>query len=202
MRLSALVKSLIVLICHFETLTGFILYDNIPEDWLEIQKTPIQIETQIINNFPYCRANGVFNFPSKQIITLLDNQIEYPNVFERIKITRMLSDTTVYVRLDLPFPFNDRDYIVNYYYEKNDNIEYFYYNATNNHDISLVDKCVRLTNTSGIWMIESINENQTKLTYIWQGELMGDFPEWALETAWIEQANEVFTSINSFLSNK
>ena len=29
----------------------------------------------------------------------------------------MLSDTTVYVRLDLPFPFNDRDYIVNYYYE-------------------------------------------------------------------------------------
>jgi hypothetical protein len=34
---------------------------------------------------------------------------------------------------------------------------------------------------------------------MWNGELLGDFPDWALTRAWIEQGNEVMTWIEEAL---
>ena len=34
-------------------------------------------------------------------------------------------------------------------------------------------------------------DNQTEITYTWNGELLGDFPDWALTRAWEQQGSEV-----------
>ena len=176
-------------------------FNDFPDNWSKIQNDNIKIETQMIDDKPYCRATGSFNFPSNKIVDILRDQVSYPNIFERIISTKMITDYIVYVEIDLPFPFKNRDYIVEYNYFKDGQIEYFYYKATNKHNIPINNDFIRLLNTSGIWKITSLNDNQTELTYIWQGELMGDFPDWALKTAWIEQGNEVFLSIKNYLKD-
>jgi hypothetical protein len=44
-----------------------------------------------------------------------------------------------------------------------------------------------------------LNNKQTEVTYIWNGELLGDFPDWALKEAWTKQGNEVLTWLQESL---
>ena len=49
------------------------------------------------------------------------------------------------------------------------------------------------------WIIENLNNSQTKVTYLWNGQLLGDFPDWALDRAWRQQGVEVFSWLNKAL---
>jgi len=44
--------------------------------------------------------------------------------------------------------------------------------------------------------------NKTKITYAWNGELLGNFPDFGLEKAWITQGTEVLNWLNEALLNK
>ena len=56
-------------------------------------------------------------------------------------------------------------------------------------------KYVRLVNSIGEWRITHLESNKTEITYTWNGELLGDFPDWALSRAWKQQGLEVITWI-------
>ena len=175
------------------------LIDDLAKNWIQLQNNSIKIDWQKNNGTQYCRAFTIYNHPSKQIKELLENQENYPNIFDRIISSEIIKDNIVHIKLDLPFPFSGRDYIVKYEYKKYNDIEYFIYKATSEVKIPLDKSFVRLVNAEGLWKIDPINENQTEVTYIWNGELLGDFPDWALTTAWTEQGNEVLTWLKEAL---
>ena len=172
------------------------------DKWHILQEKKINISWKNKSGTPFCKANIIYNYPSEKIKSILENKEEYPNIFERIESCDILSENIVYIKLDLPFPFAGRDYVVKYEYYEEDNYEYYIYKATNDVNVEMNKNYVRLTDAAGMWKIKSINKNKTELTYIWNGELLGNFPDWALEKAWIEQGNEVLNWIENALEKK
>ena len=63
----------------------------------------------------------------------------------------------------------------------------------------VTEKYVRLINAFGKWELSPTNENETLLVYTWNGELLGDFPEFALKRAWKTQGNEIIHWIKDAL---
>ena len=57
----------------------------------------------------------------------------------------------------------------------------------------------KLSGAGGGWILHPIDGYTTELTYMWNGELLGKFPDWALTRAWVEQGNEVMTWIQEAL---
>ena len=175
---------------------------NNTTNWIELQNSEIKISYKEKNTFKYCKASTVYNSSPRQIKHILDDKSNYHNIFKRMEFCRSLTNEIVHIRLDLPFPFYGRDYIVEYEYFKMNDFEYYIYNSTNKVNIELNKKYVRLPNASGLWVIEPISNNSTKLTFIWNGELLGNFPDWALTRAWTTQGNEVLTWIQESLNKK
>ena len=54
-------------------------------------------------------------------------------------------------------------------------------------------------NAAGKWKLVPKNKNETSVSYIWNGELLGDFPSFALERAWKTQGNEIIHWLNDAL---
>jgi len=173
--------------------------DDLANNWIELQNKTIQISWLQSNNTQFCKALMVYNHSAKKIKALLENQEDYPKIFDRIIYSKIIKNDIVHIKLDLPFPFYGRDYIVKYKYKKIGETEYFIYKATTEVNIPIQENYVRLINAEGLWKINPLNENQTEVTYIWNGELLGDFPDWALTTAWTEQGNEVLTWLKEAL---
>ena len=59
---------------------------------------------------------------------------------------------------------------------------------------------VRLDNAAGIWILKGLPNNKTMVTYAWHGELLGNFPDFGLNKAWITQGTEVLTWLDKALS--
>ena len=96
--------------------------------------------------------------------------------------------------------FNNRDYVVQFD-SINDNKPIIYEFKSIKNVIELSDDFVRLSNAGGKWKLESKNNNLTKVTYIWNGDMAGNFPSWGLKRAWIKQGNEVLTNLKTALDN-
>jgi hypothetical protein len=105
----------------------------------------------------------------------------------------MITDEIVYIALDMPFPFAGRDYVVKYIQEKVDDEFIYRFYAIIHPEAPLYSKYVRLIHASGGWRLKSLDSTKTEITYTWNGELLGDFPNWALTRAWKQQGMEVMT---------
>ena len=56
-----------------------------------------------------------------------------------------------------------------------------------------------LINAKGKWRLSPIDNNLIQVSYLWNGELRGDFPSWSLSKAWIKHANEVLGNLKTKL---
>lgn len=178
-----------------------ISYIDNDEDWQQLQNKEIKIYHKIINDQPYCKASKIFSFNSYEIKSILDDKKNYPKNFKRIMFCDSINKDVVHIGVKLPFPFNPRDYVVEYKYFKNDGKEYYIYSSVQKSTIKNTSRFIRLPNASGIWLMEQVNKDKTKLTYLWQGELLGSFPSWVLKRVWKEQGNELLTQLEIALEN-
>ena len=178
-----------------------ISYIDNDEDWQQLQNKEIKIYHKIINGQPYCKASKIFSFNSYDIKSILDDKKNYPKNFKRIMFCDSINKDVVHIGVKLPFPFNPRDYVVEYKYFNNDGKEYYIYSSVQKSTIKNTSRFIRLPNASGIWLMEQVNKDKTKLTYLWQGELLGNFPSWVLQRAWKEQGNELLTQLELALEN-
>ena len=53
-----------------------------------------------------------------------------------------------------------------------------------------------------VWILDYSSSDKTMVTYAWNGELLGNFPDFGLKKAWITQGTEVLTWLNEALSIK
>ena len=160
-------------------------------NWEKLQDYPIWIGWIDYGKFQWCRASSTILASIEEVQKIIEDKENYPKVFKRIEKTTVLSDGIVHIILDMPFPFYGRDYIVSYtQFQEKDDIVYRF-TSVEDSGIPVHKDYVRLIHAAGEWRLHSLDSISTEVTYIWNGELLGDFPNWALTRAWETQGQEV-----------
>ena len=80
--------------------------------WKELKKGTIKVEYSDHFSIPWCRASTNLAFSTDDIYGALKNLKNYKNIFDRVTDSRVLDENIVYIRLDMPYFFSDRDYTV------------------------------------------------------------------------------------------
>ena len=174
---------------------------NSNQEWKTLQNNDVSIKTTQYLGFPICRAETILSLPLKTISAIIENVENYPNVFLRVTKTRVLEDDVVHIMLDMPFPFSGRDYIIKYIKHKFSSAWTFRFSAVEHVQAPPEKGHVRLIHAAGEWKLTAINDHETNVSYTWNGELLGDFPNWALDRAWKTQGNEMMEWLNDALQD-
>ena len=160
-------------------------------DWAILQDDKIWIGWTEYNESQWCRAQTILHAPMGNIRTIIEDKANYPNVFKRVESAKIITDKIVHIVLDMPFPFYGRDYIVTYtQLQEKDDIVY-QFNSVMDSGIPIHEDYVRLIHAAGEWRLHPLDQSSTEVTYTWNGELLGIFPNWALPRAWETQGHEV-----------
>lgn len=186
------ILSLCFFVCHIYGLD----FEKIQKirNWELLQREIVKIEWASYNDFPVSRAEAVLNHNINLISLKIENIENYPIIFKRVTETKRLDTNIIQVVLDLPFPFAGRDYVVEFNKIIQENGTWIFKFSSVNHPAAKLKKGhIRLPNATGIWILEPISLNSTKVIYIWNGELLGNFPNIALTKAWTTQGTEVLT---------
>jgi len=169
-------------------------------DWVILQEKPVKVDWLSFKGYPISRAEKLIEHNLNKIAEIIEDIDQYPTVFKRVTKTKRLDSNIVHVMLDMPFPFSGRDYVIKYSSEKDENIWKFSFYAVDHPKGTLKPGVVRLNNAAGIWILKGLPNNKTMVTYAWHGELLGNFPDFGLNKAWITQGTEVLTWLDKALS--
>ena len=179
---------------------------NLPSNnfnnWEILQTDETWIGWTTFENYPICKAERIFKHNNNMISNAIEDKKNYPKIFDRITQVLLYEKDIIHIYLDMPFPISSRDYIVKFELSETKNLKEYYFYSVNHPKSIQFDDSVRLPNAGGKWVIEKLSENKTKVTYMWNGELLGDFPDWALTTAWTAQGEEVLDWLNSSLNRE
>ena len=170
------------------------------DSWRVLQDDVTWIGWTDHSGFPVCQTRANFPYPMKSISNIIEDIENYPNVFKRITTAKKLDDDIAYLMLDMPFPFSGRDYIIQFIKDKSETDWVFSFKAVTHVDAPPNKRSVRLINAAGEWLIRPISNNETSVTYTWNGELLGEFPSWALPKAWKTQGNEIIEWLGAALN--
>ena len=162
-------------------------------EWNIIQNDEIWIGCTDYGDLQWCRAKSTLNAPMEKISTIIEDKANYPAVFKRVESATIITDEIVHIVLDMPFPFYGRDYIVSYTQLEENGDSIYRFQAVKNSGIHIHENYVRLVHAAGEWRLHALGNDSTEVTYSWNGELLGDFPDWALTRAWETQGIEVLT---------
>ena len=201
MRSNKNIFILIVLSGMFSVIYAEIKLDSIEyvTGWNIIQKDDTEIRWTTYEGYPICQATSVLPFSIESISSIIEDVRNYPKVFKRIHKTNILEKDIIHVMLDMPFLLSDRDYVIIYQKNKTQDNWEFTFRAVKHTNAPLDKDYVRLVNATGKWKLISKDDNQTLVSYTWNGELLGEFPNFALERAWKTQGNEIIHWINDAL---
>ena len=162
-------------------------------DWEVLHDDEIWVGWTNYNDSQWCRARLTINAPLEKISKIIENKANYPNVFKRVESATIITDEIVHIVLDMPFPFYGRDYIVSYTQQEKNGDSIYQFKAVKDSEIPVHEDYVRLIHAAGEWRLHTLGNDSTEVTYLWNGELLGDFPNWALPQAWETQGVEVLT---------
>ena len=175
-----------------ETMTG----------WENLQTGAVSITWCTYDDFPISRAETVLNHSIDKISKAIQDLDHYPDIFDRVTKTNRLETDVVQIVLDMPFPFDGRDYIVKYNIENLGDRWVFVFTAVDHPKGTLYSDHVRLPNAAGIWILTALEPNKTKVIYAWNGELLGNFPDFGLTRAWVTQGTEVLNWLDEELTKR
>jgi len=159
-------------------------------DWEILVEGPTRVQCTRVEGMPWCEAMGVLELPFSVVEKRVTDLAHYPDTFLRIRSARVLAPDVVHVSLDMPYFLEDRDYVARFVRKEIGTTLEFSWGAVE-HLRAPVGDAVRLPLAAGSWRLEPLSPGQTRVTYTWMGELLGDFPDFALPRAWVVQGLEV-----------
>ena len=187
------IKFLIINFLFFNFLYSQIMLPSSGQDgWVSMRNDQVWVGYKYSDDLPWCRAIAILPFPIEEISPIVGNFNIYSDIFSRIITSKIIDSNKniVYLKIDMPI-FNDRDYVVQYSsFDDNEDTVYQWY-STKHQNVPEYDDIVRLNRASGEWRLTPINDNQTKVSYTWNGELLGNFPGFYLTRAWETQGGEI-----------
>ena len=171
-------------------------------NWEILKDETIQISWQNYQGFPVSKAETILNHSIKDVSFAIQDLDHYPEIFDRVTQTIRLEKDVIQIVLDMPFPFDGRDYIVKYNIETLVDRWVFVFTAVAHPEGILDPDHVRLPNAAGIWILTALEPNKTKVIYAWNGELLGNFPDFGLTRAWVTQGTEVLNWLDEELTKR
>ena len=171
------------------------------DNWVELQDESheIWIGYKETADITWCRTISILPFEVNKISNMIEDKGNYYNIFDRVTESKEVGDDMVYIRIDMPFPVSDRDYLVRYTIKKNSASASYKFQSVKEYDFPVFSSTIRLENAAGEWYLERINDSSTKVVYTWNGELGGSFPSYALTRAWNTQGNEMIAWLRESL---
>ena len=168
------------------------------DSWNILQDNEIWIG-YVETDFPWCKATIDLPFSIDKILVVIENVNDYHKILDSVIYSKKDENDIAHIRINYPFPFTDREYIVKFEIINDDNdiVYAFGTNESLNKDID--PNYIRLVNAKGEWRLSPINKNLTRVSYTWNGELRGGFPSWSLSKAWIRHGNEVLGGLRNKL---
>ena len=175
-----------------------LLFSEIPnsdfDSWNVLQNDNIWIGN-FEDDFPWCKAKIILPFSIEDILPVIEDVNNYHEMLHSVIFSTKDKNNIAHIRIDYPFPFTDREYIVKFE-RLIDNKDVVYAFSTNPDLNKTTDpNYIRLVNAKGEWRMSPIQDNVTEVSYLWNGELRGDFPDWALSKAWVKHGNEVLDNL-------
>ena len=195
-------KFLLINLFLFSTLFSSNIPDINSRKWIEIQKDFIDIDYIWKDGLPWCKSKINLNYSVEEILNVIKNVGAYHLVFDSVVKSKEYNNNIVHITLDLPGIFSDRDYVVKFsLLEDKQNKTIIYEFKSISDFIEINHNYVRLLNAGGQWRLKSLADNLTEVTYIWNGDMSGNFPSWGLKRAWIKQGNEVLSNLKAAVMN-
>ena len=154
------------------------------------------------DGLPWCRSTDIFPYSISEIEYFVGDFDSYNMIFHRMKSSEIVDTNIVYLRVDYPLFVSDRDYIVKYYSFKEGNDVIYQWKAVEHQNVPVYDDAVRLINAAGEWRLNYISLDSTEVSYSWNGELLGDFPNFYLQKAWITGGKEIIQELRQAIENK
>ena len=175
-----------------------LLFSEIPnsdfDSWNVLQNDNIWIGN-FEDDFPWCKAKIILPFSIEDILPVIEDVNNYHEMLHSVVFSTKDKNNIAHIRIDYPFPFTDREYIVKFE-RLIDNKDVVYAFSTNPDLNKTTDpNYIRLVNAKGEWRMSPIKDNVTEVSYLWNGELRGDFPDWAPSKAWVKHGNEVLDNL-------
>ena len=108
----------------------------------------------------------------------------------------------VRLAINMTFPFTDRDYTIKFRRLETDSTVSYLYNSIVTEDFPEDEKYVRLIDARGGWTLLKLGNEKTLVTYVWNGDMRGDFPNWAYRKSWIKQGNEIMLDLRDEIKKR
>lgn len=162
--------------------------------WEVLDSSPVRIECTEVSGKPWCRSTGLIAAPVDQVATALEDMAGQSDVFEAVSQIDTLGDDTYRIVLDFPGMFADRDYVAKFEKLTEGDARIYRWKPVTHPNAPATDDIVRLSRMEGEWRLEPAGA-ETRATYLWQAELMGSFPTWALSTARKKAGNEALKDL-------
>ena len=174
------------------------------KSWSNLVKNKVIVEYSDDFNVPWCRSSTNFRFSQSTIYSALKDLQNYRNIFERVSDSKLLNqnENIAYIRLNMPWPYSDRDYTVKFIESNNGDDIIFQFYSVIHPDTPSNTESVTLPRAAGEWRLIPISENATRVVYTWNGELLGSFPSYGLTTAWETQGEEVLMWLREYLKSR
>ena len=169
------------------------------KDWEFIQEGDINLKWTTFQGYPICKMSTLLPYSIDSISKIIEDVEHYPNIFKRIHNVQIIEKNIVRIMLDMPLFLSDRDYVIKYKKNKKMTKWEFSFNAVTHKNAPIDKNYVRLLNAAGKWELSPKKKNETLLSYTWNGELLGDFPDFALQRAWKTQGNEIIHWVTNAL---
>lgn len=149
-------------------------------------------DPRIACSAPWCEGEIVIDASSSEIVATLLNFERYTEIFPRVRSARAVSEGVLHLTMAMPFPLQDRDYVVQMVNEG----EELYFEPVPHPTVSGV---VRLSDFAGRWILTPNEHGGTVVRYIWHTELGADIPAWATHRTWLVQGNEILRRLKQAL---
>ena len=174
---------------------------NSNDNWTELQSGREHIWVGYIEkpNINWVRTSSILPFKFEEVSKMIEKEENYSKIFNRVIISEEVLEDIIYMKIDMPFPFYDRDYLVEYSIFKEPNFASYAFRAIEDERYPALSSCVRLENAAGEWYLEKIDELSTRVSYTWNGDQGPSFPSYALTTAWKTQGSEMITDLEKSL---
>ena len=168
------------------------------DQWNLLQDDEIWIG-YVQTDFPWCKASISLPHTLDEILLIVEDVAGYKKILDSVVYSTKDENDVAHIRINYPFPFTDREYIVKFERIEDNNDIVYAFGTNESLNKNLDPNYIRLINAKGEWRLSPVNKNVTNVSYIWNGELRGDFPSWSLSKAWTKHGNEVLGNLRDKL---
>ena len=170
-------------------------------NWEILQDKEILIKV-LKTDYPQCKTELIINHPIDRVLNVIEDVENYKSFFKSITISDINDGDEVRLAINMPFPFTDRDYTIKFKRLEDDNSVSYLYEPIITQNFPEDRKYIRLIDAKGGWRLVLLDDQNTLVTYSWNGDMRGDFPSWSYTKAWIRQGNEIMLDLREEINKR